>query len=168
MIYVSKHAVMSPDHLYRYLLTRVWNTSLPKITFIGLNPSTADADVDDATIRTEVAFADRWGYGGLIKVNLFAYRATDPAEMKRQSNPIGLLNERGENANNEHIFEAAAKAHRLVAAWGAHGTHMERDNTVLKLLTNRGFSLFCLGWNKDGTPKHPLYMRRDTPLRFYV
>ena len=77
-------AVVSDDGLYRYILTRTWDRSLPALVFCMLNPSTADATVDDPTIRKCIGFAQRLGYGGIIVVNLFAYRATKPRELYAQ------------------------------------------------------------------------------------
>ena len=83
-----RHAVFSPCRTYRYALSRVWAADKPYALFIGLNPSTADETLDDPTIRRCIDFAKRWGYGGLVMANLFAYRATDPAVMKRAAEPV--------------------------------------------------------------------------------
>ena len=78
-----KSAEFSPDKVYRYELWRIWDEALPVCMFIGLNPSTADETVDDPTIRRCINFAKEWGYGQLVMTNLFAFRATKPAEMMR-------------------------------------------------------------------------------------
>ena len=125
--------------------------------FIGLNPSTADETVDDPTIRRCIGFADDRGYGRLAVANLFAYRATRPAVLKRTSRPIGV-------ANNRWLLRLAAESNLCVAAWGNGGRHLGRDAEVVALL--RG--LQCLGVTASGAPRHPLYVRRDTKLRLYV
>ena len=80
---MEKSAILSADRKYRYVLTRIWDETKPTVVFIGLNPSTADEEVDDKTIRKCIGYAKRWGYGKLIMVNLFAFRSTDPSMLKR-------------------------------------------------------------------------------------
>jgi hypothetical protein len=75
---MKKDAKLSDDKLYRYQLSRIWDETKPKVLFIMLNPSTADADVDDPTIRRVINFAKSWNYGGVYVVNLYAFRSTDP------------------------------------------------------------------------------------------
>ncbi len=106
---------------YRYSLSRTWNESLQRIVFIGLNPSTADAQHDDPTVRRCIGFARRWGYGGLTLVNLFAYRTTEPAELKEVDDPVGLDNDRW-------IAEAQAGAVEL----SPHGETREHCFSVIR------------------------------------
>lgn len=120
--------------------------------FIGLNPSTADEVNDDPTVRRCIRFAQRWGYGALCMTNIFAYRATDPNVMKTQADPVGKLNDR-------YLKSAAHQAGIVVAAWGTHGAHEDREEKVLGLLRGK---LSCLGTTKAGHPRHPLYLRADT------
>ena len=115
--------------------------------FVGLNPSTADETQDDPTIRRCIGYAKTWGYGALCMTNLFAFRATDPREMKRHPEPIGP-------DNNKHLQECAEGAGLVIFAWGKDGAHKKRDIQVESLIA----SPHCLGLNKDGTPKHPLYL----------
>jgi hypothetical protein len=129
---------------FRYELTRIWDRSLPRLGILGLNCSTADAVKDDPTVRREIGFAKSLGFGSLYKGNIFAYRATDPKKMKRALDPVGPEND------------------RLVVAWGTHGSFLVRDRAVAKLLEGR--ELWCFGTTKDGHPKHPLYLKRTTPL----
>lgn len=84
-------AGLSPCGLYRFWLTRCWAPAKPCALFIMLNPSTADHEQDDATIRKCIGFARRWGMGSIRVANLFAYRATKPDDLKRADNPIGGL-----------------------------------------------------------------------------
>lgn len=131
---------------YRYSLWRRWGPG-PSVLFVGLNPSTADATLDDPTIRRCIGFARAWGYGGLVMANLFAWRDTAPAGMMAAADPVGPDNDRVLQA--EHV-----RAALTVAAWGAHGAHLGRDEVVRALLPR----LHCLRLTKHGHPGHPLYL----------
>lgn len=106
---MEKSAIISPCGQYRYRLERAWDRSFPAAVFVCLNPSIADATLDDPTLRKCVGFARRWGCGHLVLVNLFALRATDPREMKRHPSPVGPDNDR-------HIQEAVQPPARS-SAW---------------------------------------------------
>lgn len=134
---------------YRYVLTRAWDPSLPTILIIGLNPSTADAATNDATVRRCATFARDWGHGSLVLANLFAFRATDPSLLSRQPDPVGP-------ANDSWIRRMVAQAIRVVIAWGVHGSLRDRDREVLEWIPEP----FCLGTTKGGHPRHPLYLPR--------
>ena len=153
---VNKNAIFSDCRKYRYALSRTWNGKKKTILFIGLNPSTADEKIDDPTIRRCINYAQNWGYGSLLMVNLFAYRATMPSELKNAINPIG-------NDNDLHILELSKKADLTVAAWGNEGFLLNRDKVVKKLIPN----LMCLKINKSGQPAHPLYQKKDLKLIKY-
>lgn len=153
---VSKNATFSDCRKYRYALSRSWNRKKKTILFIGLNPSTADEKIDDPTIRRCINYAQNWGYGSLLMVNLFAYRATMPTELKNVKNPIG-------KDNDLHIIELSKKVDVAVAAWGNEGSHLNRDKEVKKLIPN----LKCLKINKSGQPAHPLYQKKDLKLIKY-
>lgn len=151
---IIKSAVLSPCRRYRWSLTRTWDQgemNSERVMFVGLNPSTADETEDDATIRKCMSFAKSWGYTGLVMTNLFAYRATEPKDMLKAGDPVGL-------ANNAHLLREANFASLLVAAWGTHGGHLARNAAVRELLPN----LHHLGLTKDGHPRHPLYLKGDT------
>lgn len=120
--------------------------------FIGLNPSTADETQDDPTIRRCIRFAKDWGYGALCMTNLFAYRATNPEVMKAQEDPTGM-------ENNTRLLEIGQHAGLIIAAWGKHGAHNDRQSWATKMFFDCNLKLHCLGKNKDGTPKHPLYLK---------
>ena len=107
-------AELSDCGLYRYLLTRTWDAQCERVVFIGLNPSTADATEDDPTIRRIIGFARSWGYGGVDMLNLFAFRATDPSDLKAAVDPVGPKNDR-------YLAEYTSRSHATVAAWGVHG-----------------------------------------------
>lgn len=153
---ITCSAVLSPCRLYRYELRRQWDPTKPEVAFIGLNPSTADETQDDPTIRKCIGYAKRWGFGGLCMVNLFAYRATDPADMKRYSDPIGP-------ENDETLRRITSSAGLTIAAWGTEGVHLDRAKAVLPLLHNP----HCLRITKAGHPGHPLYILGSaTPFPF--
>jgi hypothetical protein len=158
MNYLDKGAIIDETGTYRYLLWRIWDKSKSRVTFIMLNPSTADANIDDATIRRCVGFADSWGYGGMEVVNLFAYRATYPEALKICDDPIGP-------ENDDYIGISAARSKMIIAAWGVNGGYLKRNEAVCKLLD----TVHCIDITKDGHPKHPLYLKSDLkPRLLYV
>jgi hypothetical protein len=116
-----------------------------------LNPSTADETVLDPTCARARDYAERWGYGTLLVTNVFAWRATDPGEMRAAANPVG-------KGNDTAILRAARKAQLVVCAWGNHGAHLERSGAVLRLLRGAGVALHVLRLNAGGEPAHPLYL----------
>ena len=150
-------AVFSASRAYRYRLSRTWGDPASRLVWIMLNPSTADALADDPTIRRCTGFSKAWGFGGLVVVNLFALRATDPRELAAHARPAG-------RANDQFIGEAADGAALVVAAWGAHPAAADRAGQVTRLVTGEGIDLMCLGVTKAGHPKHPLYVRKDAAL----
>lgn len=115
---------------------------------IGLNPSTADARQDDPTIRRCIGFARDWGYGGLVVTNLFAFRATYPADLKAAADPVGPR-------NDAWIRRMAGQVEIIVAAWGNDGLWLDRSERVQQMLAGR---LHCLRLNAGGEPAHPLYL----------
>jgi hypothetical protein len=157
--YLEATATISPCGLFRYDLTRVWNPDRERVAFCMLNPSTADGTQDDPTIRRCVGFADAWGYGGLVVVNLFALRATDPKELTKTADPVG--------PDNDRFIERHAAGNVVVAAWGANPSKFRRP-----LLRNRpaavidivsGYGLWRhLGLTADKHPRHPLYLPRES------
>lgn len=154
---MKKSALIIGD--YRYLLSRKWDASKPQITFVMLNPSTADAYQDDPTLRKCINFAQSLDYGSLKVVNLFAYRATKPCELRKVADPIGLK-------NNYYIQLATRRASLIIVAWGIHGSFQGRDKVVHNLIY-RDQNLYCLGLTKDGYPRHPLYLEKNTiPIIF--
>lgn len=140
---------------YRYELSRTWDwdSTLPVVGWIMLNPSIASAEVDDPTIRRCVAFTRTWGYGGLVVRNLFALRATDPQELRRHPDPVGP-------DNTEHLAQARHDAF-TVCAWGAHPLAVVPGRALIASLTAMGVDVMCLGVTKAGHPRHPLYVRGD-------
>lgn len=151
-------ATFSADRKHRYLLTRTWDDTAPTVNFLMLNPSTADAFQLDPTNRRCVGFAHAWGYGSMVTTNIFAFRSTDPAGLRKAEDPIGP-------ENDEAIVNAATNADLVIAAWGTHGEFEDRGNTVRDLLEREGLELHVLRRTKAGHPGHPLYVAADTPPR---
>lgn len=155
-----REAAISPCGQYRYTLGRAWDRSLYRVTYIMLNPSTADANVDDATIRSCCRLAKDWGYGGIWVVNLFAWRATDPRELADADDPIGP-------DNNNAIERAVIFSDFTICAWGAHKMAGARAKEVLSIIQQRKQHAHCLGKTKAGAPKHPLYIKTGTAPELY-
>ena len=154
-------AIFSPDEKYRYVLRRAVSpgfgtTPDSALAFVMLNPSVADEKRDDQTIRRCVDYAGRWGHSELYVVNLFAFRATDPSNLYEQDDPTGPL-------NDHYIQSVARMCDKVVMAWGAHGSYLERSTRVRAML--RQVSRPCyLTLTKAGEPGHPLRLPRDTEL----
>lgn len=173
---LTRSAVISTCGQYRYRLERRWFDG-PVATFIMLNPSTANAEIDDATIRKCMGFASRWGMGGIVVGNLFAFRATDPKHMKAANDPIGPdndmhLEEMSLEAKSGVIMQAggvttAMKYGKVVCAWGANGSHYARDRDVLRRLREWDVTPLALRITSKGAPEHPLYVPYDvTPIEY--
>lgn len=157
---IAKSAHFSLCRRYRYELWRRWSDG-PHAMFIGLNPSTADETQDDPTIRRCIGFAKDWGFSALCMTNLFAFRATDPAVMKKEANPFG-------EDNQHHLLRCASGAGIIIAARGVHGTHANGDLVVRDWLSKAGLTLQCLGLSKDGHPRHPLYLPKTAKPQLLV
>lgn len=161
---VERRARISPDGLYRYGLIRKWNHEAQPATFIMLNPSTADGTQDDPTIRRCVGFAQALGCGGIVVVNLYAYRATKPADLWQAEDPVGPENDARIRANAAY---AATVRSPLVAAWGTQTRARDRIDEVLELIRGTGAELTALGVTRGGHPRHPLYLPGDArPARW--
>lgn len=185
--YIDSGATISPCGTYRYRLWREWrlhpepaqwdmwteDDGSPALdgagqpigeplscVFVMLNPSTADGEQDDPTIRRCVGFAKRLGFDRLDVVNLFAFRATKPADLlalNHDAEPWGVDNKR-------QIERALDRAGMVVCAWGAHGGHLGQDETVLGWLeehNHRAAPIVALGLTREGFPRHPLYLPAD-------
>lgn len=149
---MSRGAGFSPCRTWRYALWRTWGEATPSksIAFCGLNPSTADERLDDPTITRCIRYALGWGYEHFVMLNAFGFRSTDPRGLKKTDDPVGP-------GNDAAIAYYATQVDCVVVAWGIHCPR-ERAESVLKLV---GPKAFCLGKNMDGTPKHPLYLRKS-------
>lgn len=149
-------ATFSDCRRWRWLLWRRWDAALPVANFLMLNPSTADEVKLDPTCSRARAYAERWGYGALVVTNVFAWRATDPADMKAATDPVGRDNDRA-------ILLAARASSLVVCAWGNHAAHEGRSAAVVALLRGAGKPLHALRVNAGGEPAHPLYLPKALP-----
>ncbi len=166
----ARAAAISPCGRYRYALTRRLSTPglvLQKdcerdrtAAFIMLNPSTADASLDDPTIRRCLGFAAAWDCATLLVLNLFAFRATKPADLKKADDPVGPLNW---SYFHYHLAEPRPPG-LVICAWGTHGGHRGQDRIVMGWLNEFRVSPFALGVTTDGFPRHPLYAPAFSPL----
>lgn len=154
-------AEWSPCRRWRYALWRLWGPT-PPLVFVGLNPSTADAFVDDPTVRRCTGYARRENAGGLVMLNAFAWRSTDPRGLRAAAfnDPVGV--------DNDAALRFHTHGRRVVLAWGTHGRYGLRDRRVVALLRAERRALFVLGYTAGGDPRHPLYMRADAPLVPFV
>lgn len=160
---MKKSAIISDDKKYRYSLSRIWDETKSKVLFIMLNPSTADDLDDDNTIRRCIAFAKDWGFGGILVSNLFAYRSTKPNILLKCVDPIG-------NDNAIYINELSLECEITICAWG-------NGKIVNKLLKKFDYykplinikNLHYLELCNDGTPKHPLYLKKELkPIKYLI
>lgn len=151
---MNNTAIISEDNQYRYQLLRVWDETLPRILFIMLNPSTADATKDDPTIRRVISFAKSWGYGGVYVGNLFAFRSTDPKRLKYVTDPTG-------EDNIQHITTMFGLVDKIIYAWGNNQTEPD-------WLCDLVPAPYCIELSKKGVPKHPLYLKKDTQPTLFI
>lgn len=159
-LFLERDARISDCGRYRYLLRRTWDHGQPRVLIVMLNPSTADAEIDDATIRSCIRLSKGLGYGSFEVVNLFALRATDPAELQRAADPVG--------PSNDDVIEAAiGRCDLAICAWGAHPMGGNRSSTVRSMIRSHRPAVFCFGTTKSGAPKHPLYIKSGTPLQTF-
>lgn len=161
---MSCSASFSDCEAYRYLLTWRWSDA-PLLVAWMLNPSTATHEVLDPTISGLVKRARAWGRGGVRIVNLFAYRATDPMDMKRAADPVGQHND---YVTRQVLDSEALLGGQVICGWGAHGGHMGRAEAAIKLAQRAEVRLVCFDVNKDGSPKHPLYVPHAITPRSWV
>lgn len=151
-----------PRPRYRYTLWRIWDRSRPPVAFVMLNPSTADATDDDATIRRCLGFARAWGAGGLHVVNLYAWRATKPRDLDKAGSAAISETDGQVLTNDLAIMAATSRCERVVVAWGAHtGPSSTRAGLVLDLLRAGRRQIVALGLTQAGQPRHPLFVRAD-------
>ena len=170
----SSTAEFSEDGRYRYYLTRRWDNGSYPIIFALLNPSMATAETDDPTIRRCIGYAHKWGYGGLIVVNLFAIRSPNPKILYSLDDPVGPENR---DYWDKAIHEARQDAKRIegpgyeapiLCGWGIHGGYMDQDDTALGWLERKPARSLALGVTKKNFPRHPLYMRKDAKPTKYL
>lgn len=149
----TSYANLSDCGTYRYTLGRRWDDG-PTVVFVMLNPSTADASQDDPTIRRCIGFAKAFGYGALHVVNLYAFRATKPADLWKAADPIGPEND---ETLRSTFLTAHGEGSLVIAAWGANAAPL-RARFAHVIARAAGVTLTALGVTKDGAPRHPLYL----------
>ena len=159
---MKRTAYLSKDGRYRYSLGRSWDPGNRVAAWVMLNPSTADAKKDDHTIRRCIAFSRGFGFGSLVVVNLFAYRATDPTMLLSADDPVGP-------GNDSYVQLELEGADMVIAAWGTVDDKLrQRGNwTIEKVIEHRG-KVKCLGKTKAGAPRHPLYLPVDQELEVWL
>lgn len=163
---VDSGADFSPCGKFRYRLWRTWDAALPVLVFLMLNPSTADALANDATVTRCINRAMALGYGGVIVVNIFALRSTNPKALRVRES---LATQLAVGVDNDATILKECDGRRVICAWGAHGRLFGRGTAVLRLLKAGGVQTECLAVNADGTPKHPLYVGNDVePIPYAV
>lgn len=148
-------AVYSDCEQFRYTLTRTWGDKGGHVLFVMLNPSTATEIQNDPTVERCERRARTLGFGGFTVCNIFAYRATDPRNMRAAPDPVGP-------ENDAAILAAAQTADRIVCGWGTHGAHQNRGPAMEQVLRAQDKPLYHLGLSKAGHPKHPLYIAYTT------
>lgn len=154
-LFEDQGACFSPCRKYRYALYRIWDLQKPYIMFIGLNPSTANETNDDPTIRRVIRFAREWGYGGIWMTNLFAWVSAYPEDLLTCEDPLGR--------NNEMLLKVRKTCDDVLFAWGNFKQAKQRAEEVIKMFPDAKALII----NKDGSPRHPLYVPASTiPVNF--
>lgn len=170
---MQRGAVVSDCGRYRYVLWRRWDVTKPRLIFIMLNPSTADAELDDATIRVCMGRARKMDMGGIRVLNLFAYRATHPADLDAVDDAIGPENDGYiERYLGMRDFEEG-RPELIISAWGdgglRRGHRRERWREVVSIVCgDMGDPLYHIGLTKAGQPKHPLRIGYDVTPELWM
>lgn len=162
----STGAIFSDCEVYRYLLWRVWDETLPTALLLMMNPSTANETDNDPTVERQIKRVMMWpeigfdfAVGGLEVANAFAFRETDSDKLAPlHASGFDLVGD----SNDAMILEAARRAAVVVCGWGEPGALGGRDKAVLQLLRDNGIKPYALKFNKDGTLRHPLYVAYKT------
>ncbi len=164
---INNGAQFSADRKYRYQLWRIWNSDLPKLMFIGLNPSKAGVTNNDATIRRLLRFSRDMGYGGFYMLNLFAYIETYSTKLLKAEYPIEESTKPGHY--NQLLLRIAYQSdiEKVVFCWGATATG-GRDQEVKDIMQANGIVPYCFGRTADGSPQHPLRLEASRRLQPYV
>jgi hypothetical protein len=149
---VRKDAIFSECGKYRYQLSRLWDDGLPFAMCIGLNPSTANADTDDPTIRRLTSLMQRKGYGGFYMTNLFALISPYPEDLRVCPDPV--------KDNDLWLMHTSERCDDVIFCWGNFPMAQYRAKKVIPMFPKA----LCFGTNANGSPKHPLYLGKDTML----
>lgn len=159
-LFLDRGAAFSPCRKYRYRLWRIWDKARSPLLFCMLNPSTADELANDPTVERCERRSRAMGYGGLVIVNIFAWRSTDPKMLYALADPVG-------SENDATILAEATKDGLVICGWGKHGALNERGSTVARMLLDNDVQPHALKINADGSPAHPLYIGYDVqPVPF--
>lgn len=157
------NALLSDDRVFRYWLLRQWNPAMRLMAVIGCNPSTADENDDDPTIRKVIGFATRLGFGGVLMLNVGAFRATDPKEWKASRDPFGPSN----SIDHLHAYLFRWQPSLIIAAWGRPCVASQRGAHRAEEIKKNIIGMKCWGRNKDGSPRHPLMLAYSTELESF-
>lgn len=152
-LFIKSGADFDDDRKNRYVLWRIWDDSKPMVMFIGLNPSKANESKPDPTITRVIGFAKSWGYGGIYMLNLFPYVTPYPEELVETTDEDKWL-------NSLYLCEYGDKSQEVVFAWGNFKVARQFAKTMAQQFTNAK----ALIMNKNGSPRHPLYVKGDTKL----
>lgn len=150
-------AVFSDERTHRLYLWRRWNKERPRVMFIGLNPSTADERLNDATVRRCIDFAARWNYGGMFMCNLFTLVSTDPRILSIEPRPVAI-------GADLAMCEIRRRCELAIVAWGNLITKVRNADSRVEWISGQLWPLHCLGVTKLGHPRHPLYLPKDSQL----
>lgn len=150
-------AIFSADGKRRYKLTRRWAPGGPTACYIGMNPSVADHETDDMTIKKEIGFSQRLGFSALVKINLFSYIATDPKGLLTVEDPVG-------DATFCMIRQGMLCANMVIAAWGAMRYTLWLKSAASRRMVGGFTGLKCFGKTKSGAPRHTSRLAYATPL----
>jgi hypothetical protein len=153
-------ALLSDDRLFRYWLLRQWNAALRLMAVIGCNPSKADESTNDPTIRKVMGFAERMDFGGVLMLNVGAFRATDPKDWKGARDPFGP----GNTIDHLHGYLFRWTPSIVVAAWGKPCMASQRGQHRAEAIKGSILGMKCWGRNSDGSPRHPLMLPYSTKL----
>ena len=161
-VYTNSSAIISDCLSYRYLLRRIWDDSLPPLVAGLLNPSTADAETDDATITRLVRRARHIGCGSVVVWNLCAFRSTEPKLLAHVPDSVGPQNLYWVSSA---IRDAISRKGSIMVGWGSHNVPSGILRQVRGLIETSNASLLCLGVTKTGHPRHPLYISYETKFQ---
>jgi hypothetical protein len=163
IVVVDSNALVSTCGKFRYWLYRIWDESLPTLVFIMLNPSTADARENDQTVRKCMGFAQHHGYGGIVILNLYAFRARRPTDLKAAGYPVGPDADMWINwfLDSDHKLDGFGRSMTVVCAWGAnaaHQSHHARIKQVMSIVDDNLHTTHCLATGHNNVPRHPLML----------
>jgi hypothetical protein len=157
---MQRFALISNCNRYRYMLGRMWNEALPRLIFVMLNPSTADSEKDDRTVIKCIGFAKHNGYGSILIVNIWAYRATKPSNLRAANWDAGPL-------NDKFLQMVLMSADTVVCAWGINAKRRLEPKRFINSAIALNKPLYALEFTKDGIPSHPLMLSYSCKLTRY-